>query len=63
MWVRLTRKFADQIDGVDLDGFQVGDVFDLPPAEARLLIAEAWAVPERASKQPRQDPERLAEAS
>jgi hypothetical protein len=64
MRVRLTRKFADQIDGVDLTGFQVGDVLDLPPSEARLLLAEEWAVPERrASERPRQHPECFAAAS
>ena len=45
MRVRLTRKFADQIDGVDLEGYRVGDVLDLPPKEARLLLAEEWARP------------------
>jgi hypothetical protein len=49
------RKLADQIDGVELDGFQVGDVLDLSPSEARLLLLEEWAVPEgRASDRPRQ---------
>ena len=45
--VRLTRKLADEIDGVDLTGRRVGDVFDLPTSEARLLLAERWALPER----------------
>ena len=44
--VRLTRKFAEQIDGVDLEGCHVGDVLDLPATEARMLVAEEWAVPE-----------------
>ena len=43
--VRLTRKLAEEIDGVDLSTRQVGDVFRLPEAEARLLVAEDWAVP------------------
>ena len=43
MKVRLTRKLAERIDGVDLADFRVGDVLDLPPAEARLVIAEQWA--------------------
>jgi hypothetical protein len=64
MRVRLTRKFAAQIDGVDLDGYEVGDTLDLPPAEARLLLLEEWAVPERrASMHPRHDTERIARAS
>ena len=47
MKVRLTRKHADCIDGVDLCAREVGDVFDLSEPEARLLVAEEWAIPER----------------
>jgi len=46
MRIRLTRKFAERIDGVDLSRRRVGDVMDLPLHEARTLIAEGWAVPE-----------------
>jgi hypothetical protein len=46
MKVRLTRKLADWIDGVDLRLGRVGDVLDLPRAQARLLVAEQWAVPD-----------------
>ena len=42
MRVRLTRKLAERIDGVDLSTHRVGDVFDLPESEAQLLIAEKW---------------------
>jgi len=41
--IRLTRKLAECIDGVDLRGRRVGDLLDLPPHEARLLIAHGWA--------------------
>ena len=44
MRIRLTRKFAERIDGVDLSRRRVGDVIDLPVDEARALIAEGWAV-------------------
>lgn len=44
MRIRLTRKLADTIDGVALSDYAVGDVLDLVPHEARLLIAEEWAV-------------------
>jgi hypothetical protein len=54
--LRLTHKFADAIDGVDLKGHAVGDTFKLPASEARLLIAEGWAVYRDESKIPR-DPE------
>jgi hypothetical protein len=46
MRVRLTRKLAEHIDGVDLTQHRVGDYLELPPSEARLLIAEAWATDE-----------------
>ena len=45
--VRLIRKFAPEIDGVDLSKNNVGEIVDLPPVKARLLIAEGWAVAER----------------
>ena len=41
--VRLVRKLADVIDGIDLRKRQVGDVLYLSGGEARLLIAEGWA--------------------
>jgi len=45
MRVRLIKKFADIIDGVDLRGRSVGDLLNLKPREAKLLLAEQWAVP------------------
>ena len=45
MVVRLTRKLADRIDGVDLTSHSVGDVFEVAPHAAQLLITEGWAVP------------------
>ena len=44
MRIRLTRKLADCLDGVDLSHYSVGDVLDLPRREAHLLIAEGWAL-------------------
>src|SRR5262245_33926085 len=44
MRIRLVRKLADAIDGVDISAHSVGDVIDLPADEARLLMAEGWAV-------------------
>ena len=43
--VRLTRKLAEAIDGVDLSHNKVGDQLDLTPRDARMLIAEGWASP------------------
>jgi hypothetical protein len=45
MRIRLTRKFAELIDGIDLSRRSVGDVIDLPIREARILMAEGWAAP------------------
>lgn len=44
MRVRLTRRLADQIDGVDLGTHQVGDALEVSQHDAELLIAEGWAV-------------------
>ena len=43
MWIRLTRKLARCLDGIDVSQRCVGDVFELPSAEAELLVAEQWA--------------------
>ena len=49
MRVRLVRKLADRIDGVDLRGHEVDEVFDVSSTDARLLMAEEWAIAERRS--------------
>ena len=46
MRVRLIRKLALQIDGIDLTNHEVGDTIDLPEAKAHLLVAEGWAIHE-----------------
>jgi hypothetical protein len=51
MRIRLTRKLADQMDGIDLKGQEVGSLLDLPEAEASLLVAEDWAILERRMKE------------
>ena len=43
MLVRLTRKLAERINGIDLRNRAVGDVVDLTDREALGLIAEGWA--------------------
>ena len=43
--VRLIRKYAEMIDGVDLEHAAVGDHLELPPRDANVLIAEGWAEP------------------
>ena len=44
MRVRITRKLADRVDGVDLTHFDVGEVIELPDPDGRLVIAERWGV-------------------
>lgn len=41
--VRLTRKFAQMINGIDLSSARPGEELELSPHEADLLIAEGWA--------------------
>lgn len=41
--VRLTRKLAEVIDGIDLSSKRVGDLLELTPREAETLVAEGWA--------------------
>jgi hypothetical protein len=42
--VRLLRKYAETIDGVNLENASVGDRLDLPTRDANILIAEGWAM-------------------
>ena len=42
--VRLTRKLANVMDGVDVTNYEPGDLIDLPERKARLLVAEGWAI-------------------
>jgi hypothetical protein len=41
--IRLTRKLAASLNGVDLSALNVGDVIEMPDAAARMLVAERWA--------------------
>ena len=43
MRIRLTRKLAECLNGIDLSRHTVGDVLTVPRREAELLIAEGWA--------------------
>ena len=43
--VRLTKKLAEVVDGIDLSDRRVGDVVDLPRHDAEVLLAEGWASP------------------
>jgi hypothetical protein len=61
MKVRLTRKHAERIDGIDLSAHNVGDMIDLPPHEAHLIVAEDWAHPDRRVLATATDHQRRAE--
>lgn len=43
MRVRLLKKLANALNNTDLSNCAIGDIFDLPPAAARMLVAEGWA--------------------
>jgi len=43
MRIRLTRKLAEVIDGIDVSRRRVGDLMDLSQHDAEMLVAEGWA--------------------
>jgi hypothetical protein len=43
MRIRLTRKLANYLDGIDLSDYRLGEVISLSPQQMRLLVAEGWA--------------------
>jgi hypothetical protein len=45
MRIRLIRKLALALNGVDVSNLHVGDVVDLPERSANILVAEGWAEP------------------
>jgi hypothetical protein len=43
--VKLTKKFAAMLCGVDLSRAHEGDVLDIAPRDAGILLASEWALP------------------
>ena len=43
--VRLTRKFAQSLNGIDLSQVKAGDEIEVCLRDAEMLIAEGWAAP------------------
>jgi hypothetical protein len=43
--VRLTRKLAKMMNGVDVSAIQEGQEIDLSEREAEVLISAGWATP------------------
>ena len=60
--VRLTRKFAEEIDGVDLSAYTVGELLRLPWHAAALLLAEGWAELIERRQQPREYQRRITDS-
>jgi hypothetical protein len=47
--VRLIRKLAARLNGIDVSRVKVGDVIDLPDTQAIMLVKEGWAAVEVAT--------------
>jgi two-component system response regulator MprA len=45
IWLRICRVPNRPIDGVVLDGFQIGGIVELGPQVASVFLAEGWAKP------------------
>jgi len=43
--IRLTRKLAECLNGIDLSAHNVGDLLTVRRDHAELLIVEGWALP------------------
>jgi hypothetical protein len=43
--IRLTKKLAPKMNGVDVSRIAVGEIFEIGDREARQLIASGWAEP------------------
>jgi hypothetical protein len=43
--VRLTKKLAAILNGVDVSSLRVGDILELPDSAAQMMITEQWAEP------------------
>jgi hypothetical protein len=54
MRIRLTRKLALCLNGVDVSKLKVGDEIELPDRSARLLINDGWAEPVNPTTPPSQ---------
>jgi hypothetical protein len=41
--IRLIKKLAAVLNGIDVSALKVGDIIDLPDTAARVMVAEGWA--------------------
>ncbi len=70
MKVKLIKKFAEVLNGVDLSRARSGDVLEISARDAGLLLASEWALPvdekeirERGNVVQMPGPQNLAETS
>jgi hypothetical protein len=64
MRIRILKKAAGKANGVDLDEYRPGQVYDLGPGLAEYLVAEGLAIVEmRADHTPARKPERRRKPS
>ena len=52
MRVRLTKKFANCLNGVDLTHARVGSLMAVSERDGEMLIAEGWAIPYLRARRP-----------
>lgn len=43
--IRLTKKLAAVLNGIDVSALKVGEILELPDSAARMMVAEGWAEP------------------
>jgi RNA-binding protein YlmH len=41
--IRLTKKLAAVLNGLDVSSLTVGDIIELPDSAAQMMVAEGWA--------------------
>ena len=60
MKVRIVKEPSGNIDGLSLQAYRKGEVYDIPPAVAMVLVAEGFAIIEMRG-QPSQNSSRVPE--
>jgi hypothetical protein len=61
--IRLTRKLAATLNGLNVSNVSVGEVIDVSGADAAMMVAEGWAEPISPIDDRSGDPGRMAVAS
>jgi hypothetical protein len=50
--IRLLRKPAERLNGVDISSFKTGDILELSASDAAVLIEDGWAASVPSRKRP-----------